>query len=334
MSFRHHVTLTFGKTDEIVEFYPPSSVVLANGAPTAAAQYRVWNGIQGADETPKIGPSNATLDTVSTTVSVVSGYSQSNRKKLYLTSTNGVLRGRRYLLSNAEGQREICIPSLISTTYIEVEEALQFDYAITTSTFIGLRQSFTIDSTFIQDIANINVYGVTALLSQRGSNESQAPPFRVEWRFTAGSQTFRILTSFDVARYPAQDNLSIDDLRELIPDVHLHEWLDQRGQDYSPQLRAARRDLEIDVRGAGYDPDGIQDPQIYQRLLLQKWAVVIGKGMLFAQPEVNSWLETTVDDYAKMFEKLVGTAFRAWYAPSSTGATQPDSPTQLWLKGR
>lgn len=330
--YSHHVALAFGQTGQEVEFYPPAHILLTHGAPASAATYRIYRGTQPDDDAPVVGPSSATLDSVSTTVSTVSGYAQSNRKRLYLNSTTGVVVGRQYLLSNASEQRELVVARSVTATYVDLDRALAFDYPVTTSTLVGLRHAFTIDATFIQDESNINVWGLSPLLGEQSAG-GQSPPFRVEWRYTAGT-VWRTWTDFDVTRHPAGPHLSLSDLRTIIPDIHLGEWVDQRGQDFMPQLKAAERLLQIDIRGAGYDPDSIQDPQVYQSLLLQKWAVVIGKGYQFTQPEVNGWLSMATADYTKMFEKMVGTAFRAWASTGTTGETAIDPPRALWLKGR
>lgn len=334
MANYHHVTLVSGLTGQVVEFYPGQGEILGLGAPASAATYQVFRGTQSNDATPVL-TGTATLSTISTTVSTASGYSAvgGNRHRVTLTSTTGIVVGERYLLANAEGQREIVIPTIVTTTYVDSEEPLAFDYAITTSTFKGLRHYFTIDATFIQDVSSINMFGQSPLLDTATSS-TQYPPYRVEWSYSTGSVGRKTWTTFDVARQAAKSILGLDDLQGIIPEVHLSEWSQQRGQAFQPQLDAARRDLNIDIRSAGYDPDQILDPEIDQRLLLQKWAVTIGKGMLFLQPEISPWLAMVVDDYTKMFEKLIGAGFRAWIATTSTGAITVDPPRQLWMKGR
>lgn len=331
-AFTHHVALIFGASGQTLEFYPPAAEALREGAPTAAATYQVYGGTQSNDETAKFS-GTATLDSVSTTVSTVSGYTQSNRNRLYLTSTASVVVGRRYLLKNAQGQREVVIPTLVETTYVDLEEALANDYAITTSTLVGLRQVFTVDAAFIAAQENINLYSFSPLLDQ-ASEHTQAPPFRVEWRYTTGSTAQRSWTSFDVCRTPAKTLVHLDELLELFPDLIQFESINTRGQGLQPQLRAAERDLRIAVRAAGYDPDQIQDPEYYQRLLLQKWAVVIGNGLLFARPDVGQWLDTVTKDFTVMFQQAIGTALRVWMSTGSTGAVTPDPPRQLWLGSR
>jgi hypothetical protein len=335
MATFNHVALAFGQTGQVVQFYPPMAEVLAYGAPTAAATYRVLQGTQSNDS-PVLFSGTATLDTVSTTVNAGTGYTQGlNRQLVSLTSTTGITVGRRYLLQNAQGQREICVPYMVDVANISVEEQLAYDFTVGTSTFVGLRHSFVIDPTFIVDLSRINVYGaLSPMYFQATTTSTQAPPYRVEWRYTTGTVDQRTWTTFDVARQPAKANLSITDLRGILPDVVFAEWISQRGQDFAPQLEAAQRDMQIDARAAGYDPDAIRDPQVWDRLTLQKWVVIIGKALLFNGANVSAWLEMAMTDYTRMFEKLIGTSLRAWVDTGSVGAITVDPARQLWFRGR
>src|SRR5687768_5184822 len=124
----NHVALTYNVTGQVVSFFPPIAELLANGAPTSAATYKVYGGTQGNDETPKF-TGTASLDAVATTVDAASGYSTTNRQKVNLTATTSITVGYRYLLENANGQRETVVVTYIaSADYVLVEEPLCYDY--------------------------------------------------------------------------------------------------------------------------------------------------------------------------------------------------------------
>lgn len=337
----HHNTLIYNVTGQVIEWYPPASEVLRDGAP-AAASYRAFAGTQSNDDTPKIALASATLESTSLTISSASGYSQTNRNRFNISTTTGAVIGRRYLASNASGQREVVVPSAVGSNYIDVDEPLAYDFAVS-DTFVALRQTFSIPNAFIQDSTNINVWagwrsagGGRTLLTDVGGTNTQAPPYRVEWQYTLGGTPRRDWTTFDVERRQAKANLSIQELREIAPDVAFFEWIVQRGQDFAPQLVAAERDVYVDTRTAGYDPDSITDPQIWNRIVLQKWLVIIGKAMLFNSggKPVSDWLKMTMDDYQKLFQDAIGTACRVWIDTGSTGAITPDPARQMWLRGR
>lgn len=313
-----HSTLAFDSTGQELEVYPPDGEVVAGGPPSSAT-YSIYLGSQSLQDDPELGPTAATLDAVSTTCDAASGASQTNRKRVNLTATTSIVVGRRYLLTNALGQREVVtVASISSGAYVDVTKPLVYDYSAA-DTFKGLRLSFVIDADFVADEEYINDHG---------------DPYRVLWSYTVNSLPRQSWTTFDVHRTPQKSLLSIDDLREVIPDIHLAEWIDQRGQNFEPQLRAAVRDLQVDVRAAGYDPDDIQDPQVYQRLLLQKWAVTVAKGYRFTAPALQPWIDSLAMDYSNLLDKTINVAFRAWATESTTGAISVPVFSQLWLTPR
>lgn len=331
----NYVTLLYGVTGQEVHFYPPMSEVLRDGAPTVAASYRVFRGMDSNDGTPVLS-GTATLEAISTTVSFASGYSADDRTAITLTSTTGIKSGRRYLLQNLIGERELVTVVSVSSGMVTVEEPLAYDYELA-STFVGLRQVFTVDPTFIQSISSINVQASWQATSGKwiyvsGETDSRSPPYRVEWAYTTTSIPRRTWTTFDVERKQAKANLSIVDLRELIPDVHFFEWLGQRGQDFLPQLNLAEKDVFLDIRAAGYDGNAVLDPQIWDRLVLQKWAIHVVAAFMFASSRGSDpWLDKATSDYDKMLNKFVSSQLKLWMSQSTSGDLSPKSPRQMWL---
>jgi len=333
-----HVSLIYGRTGQVVSFYPPDAVVTAEGAPTIAATYSVWRGIQGNNETALLAGS-ATLDTVSTTLTASAGYSQTNRRALTLSSTSNTGVGERYCIGSADtvARREIVtLAQISSSTAAVAEEELSFDYA-SGSTFKGLRHYFTIDSTFIQTESNINVWGSQSggILDPMvfGANypNTAAPSYRVRWVYATGSTTRETWTTFDVCRKPAQANLSITDLRSVAPDLPYLEPAAQFGQNWAPQLVRAEMDVALDIRGDGYDPNAINDPEFYDRLVLWKWAVNVGYALWIGGTK-PAWFDSVREEYTNLRAKFVTATLKAKVDLGTTGATTVNPVAQLWLR--
>ena len=324
-----HVALTYGRTGQTVEMYPPVAELINDGPPASAANYRVLAGTKSNDETAEIALTAATLDSVSTTVDVVSGYAQTNRTRLYLTATTNIAIGRYYLVANTAGQREVVrVANIAAGDYVELEVPLSYDYAITSSTFKGIRHYFTIDATFIATESKINVYGTPSLDGGRSAS-TNAPPYRVEWVYsTAGSIPRNTWTTFDVVRQQFKHSVSVGDIRRLVPDVVFTEWTQQRGQGFEPQIDEAAQRVQYDIRMAGYDPDAVRDPFVLDQLI--KYAtlsVLKGAGLP---------LELTFEDYEgiyrKKFDAAIGTSLKAWMDTGSEGSITPAPAQQLWLR--
>lgn len=329
----NHVAIPFGVTTTVVSFYPPDAELIREGACTAAATYKVYRGTKSDDEDPEFS-GTATLDGVSTTVDAASGYAQTNRQKLNVAATTSMAVGERYLISAAKGHREIgTVTSITSADYVELEEPLAYDYAAS-DTVKGIRHYFTIDATFIADESNITVYGSNALFDRVADTNTIAPPFRVRWSYTTGSVAQITWTTLAVVRAPAKTRITGNDLRGLLPDAMLEEWLLQRGQDFAPQVLAAERDVRIDARANGYDPDSVRDPEIWDRIVLQKLVLLIAEAKLAGGADVGPWLEVAHTKYVQYLEKTLGTTLRAWVDTSTTGGITPEPARQLWLRGR
>lgn len=329
MAYRSHVALVYNLTGQTVEFYPPTDILLAEGAPTAAATYKVWAGVQLNDDTPKFSGA-ATLDTVSTVTETTSGANETPRNRVFLASTTGAAIGRRYLITDSAGaNRIVVVPrAVLGGIGVDHENDLPIDVA-GNSPFVGLRHVFTVDPTFIASPVNINIYGGIlgrVLLTDSGDTDTIAPPYRVEWTYITGAGvTRKHWTTFDVTRAPLKHNVTIDHVKASMPDVIWMEWTQQRGQDFQPQICEAFERLKYDIRMAGYDPNMVTDPQVVDRLVTLGARACIATAL---DKDPDGKIEAA---YSRAFEKAIGTGLRAWIAVDGSGATAVKPARQLWL---
>lgn len=336
MVYRAHVGLVYNQTGQQVEFYPPTDEVLALGAPVSAATYKVWAGTQANDTTPML-TGTATLDSVSTTTQSIAGPDASgNRAVVQLTSVTGVVISRRYLMTNVASngsQRMVVVPVSMAGNFVTHQNDIATDFD-PLSTFAGLRQVFTIDSTFIQTSSNINVYGGVnafggvngkALLIDSGDTDTTAPPYRVQWTYSIGGLTKQHWTTFDVCRSPLKHNVSVDHVKASMPDIVWLEWVQQAGADFQPQIDEAFQRVIYDVVMAGYDPNMITDPRVVDRLVTLASRAVIATAL---EKDPDGKIEA---NYKNAFEKAIGTGLHTWIAVDGSGATAVTPARQLWL---
>ena len=337
--YREHVALVFGVTGQALEFYPPTDEIMQDGPPASAATVTVYKGDGSNDDPASIAfTGTATLDSVSTTTDAAAGPSQSVRDKVPLTATTNVVAGRRYLLTNtaaAGGQRQIIIPKAIaSADYVTHSGDVGYDFA-SGSTFLGLRHSLTVDSTFIATTSNINFFGNPTPSMGTVGQGAPAPPYRAVWAYpTGGGLSRRYTTTFDVARAPLKHNVDAARIRRLLPDSVHDEWLAQRGGDLAPQIAEAFDRLRFDVRMAGYDPDAITDPEITNRLTAMATCALLATHGVGRPGDraAEAWAEEWERRYQNEFQKAIGTVMRAWTQADSTGALASTPPQQLWLE--
>lgn len=249
-------SVVYGVTGQILELYPPE------GVPSSAATYKVYRADQSNDSAVEF-EGTATADSVTTTVDAASGFSQTNRRKVNLTATTSIAIGRRYIIENAESQKETLSPTKIASgDYVENATDLAYDYA-TGATFKGFRQSFTVDATFIADESNIT--------------HADGTSYRVLWSYTVGGIPCRRWTYFDVVRQAKLHNVTADDLMELWPDVKGEEWIEQRGEQFKKQIDAAFERVTFDAKMAGVEVYRLRDGQYLDELVRQCALMVIAE---------------------------------------------------------
>ncbi len=336
MSQNSRIALVYNQTGQTVEIYPPEKELRDLGFPTSAATYSVWRGEQSNDDTAVLS-GTATLDSVSTTLTASAGYAETNRRQVSLASAVNVDVAIAYGIANSSEQREIVRPYAVTSSsgVVKLENELQYDY-VSGASFVGLRHSFTIDSTFIQDSSNINVYGTRtdSFDPNRAVRLGMAPPFRVRWTYTAGSIQQITWTYFDVVRQRAKHNVTIEDLRELDPDISDRQWKQGRGSQYQKQLDGAWDRILFYVRAAGYDEDRIREGPMLDELVRCCTLMIIAQaGNCPPKRELEQYITEKTDLFYAMKGDAFGAGLSMWIDTGSTGAIDPQPYVQpRWIR--
>jgi hypothetical protein len=300
--------LVFGVTGQVVEFYPPESVL---GAASAGATYSVFGPQADLDGTAEFTGS-ATLDSVSTTFDAASGFSNtSDRDRCYLTATTNIAIGRTYLATTTNNQKELVkVDAIKSADWVSKEGPLFYDY-VSTDTFLGLRHSFTVDATWIAEEENIGT------------------DWKILWVYTIGGVSYRAWTYLDVVRAVAKADITGAELYELFPDLRHEQHADLRGTDWEHIKEYATKQLRFDIQRFGTTLDQIRSDD---------WNIVLLNGMRFALAE-SGWhppgrdQETFVtDSKAKYWESLSDIAKRVLVDKGTSGAATQKGVAQLTFR--
>ena len=240
--------------------YPPEAI---KGAASGTTTYSVWKGGEDLDNSAEFS-GNATSDPVSTTVDANSGISSANRKLLNVASTANIVEGDQYLVTNAEGRSEIVtIEGIASGVSVTVDADLAYDY-VSGDAFVGLRQYFTVDASFIADENNINIL---------------KRPYKVKWSYTVDSVAYVHWTYFDVVRVDVKHNVRGEDLYAAWPELAHSEPVDDAGEAWAPQISEAWRQVAYDLRNDGVDISQVRDDDVNVLLVSKSLLVVAEAGM-------------------------------------------------------
>lgn len=253
--------ITYGVTGQSLELYPPE---WAAGVPSAAT-FKVWEGGDGDDQAVEFEGS-ATVDSVSTTLDGAAGAARhaatGGRRRIPLTATTNIVKGREYLVENANGQVErVKVVAIASGDYVDVQHDLAYDYA-SGATFKGLRMTAAVDATFVATEAKLN---------------DPTEPYRVLWTYTLGGVTRKHWTQFDLVRAAKQHGVTVQSLFGAWPSIL---------QQFSPEERlVAGADLideawsrvETDLKLNGIDPNSVRDPSLIDVLVKEAAMEVLGR---------------------------------------------------------
>lgn len=239
-------SIRYNETGQTLELYP------RYGVPDAAATYAVWLDGQDLDEDPELS-GTATADSVDTTFDAASGPGQTDRHRANVTSETGIVVGRLYWAETAAGASEEVPAIEVGSGYVRGQHPLANTYAAS-DTFKGHRQSFTVDSSFVQDESHITIGDC---------------PWRVRWRYQVGSIQREEWTEFDIERITFETEVRFSDLVAIVPDLAYMEPAAQQGQQYKPQEQEARELVKELLAEQDVDIDNVLDQEGLHRCLVK-----------------------------------------------------------------
>lgn len=304
-------SLVYNLTGQTVEFYPPE---WADGVPSAAATYKVWQGSESMDNTPEF-TGTATADSVDTTFDAASGFSETNRRTANLAATTSITVGAFYRAANAISQAELLeVGAITSTVSVTVRHEMKRDYA-SADTFKGLRQTLTIDPTFIALEEKINA-----------TND----PWKIEWSYTINSVARKHMTFFDVVRVAKQHNVVAEDLYDLRADLEFTEPTSQRGEAWEPQIEAGFVMVTDHLRDYKITVSQVRDAERLDNLVKHAAMLIIAEdGNAPDGRDTQVYVEERQAKYQARLENVRNDFHRD---TGSDGAITPGAETQFWFK--
>jgi len=298
----------YNLTGQTVTAYPPEWL---EGRPSSI-NVSVYRGDGGNDDTAEFTAAGQLLGT-NKTITAASGYSQAQRNKLFVSTATDLYVGRTYRLANAFGQVELVTLKYVQVTspvHVLTEHDLAYDYT-TSDTLENLQMSFTVDATWVADESNLSPAG--------------APPYRVIWSYTLNGIARRLVTYLRLVRQTWKDLLTIEDVKEVWPDITDKEWRQTRGQQFAYMINAAGDALRVDIITAGYDPERIRDTEILKELHRAKFFALAGK-MGIAPPgrDAEVYAQQAANDYQVLFQKTIGATTKVFLDEGTEGAASAE----------
>lgn len=281
-----------------------------------SATFAVFRSI-ASDDTVAEFSGTATLDSVSTTASLASGTSQADPQKISLTSTSGIVAGRRYLISETS-RMEWVDPIEVAATYVRARYPLKSDYT-TAATFVSTTLVADIDAAWVNLIVNLS------------DHRDPEPGYRVKWTITTAGGVSIAYSFFDFVRAPIGPHVDMDDLNARAPGLDDSLPVEYRVEDGRPLIDATWRAVKAHLASAGIDADAIRNDELIDELVVLRSLRTLAEGgwkpLGFDLP---TYIELTTRNYDAFFTQHVLTLNRL---ADSVGSGSDWRPTQpMWSK--
>ncbi len=246
-----HQNIVFDLTGQTFTYDPPETF-RPSGTPTVEVMQA------GVDDDTAVETATTgacSVDAVNTTLGAAAA---AGATSITVASGTGIVRGRRYLLTDVDGDCEQVECISITSTTVGLRQPLINSYAITSSTFQGCRISIDVDSTWVADKSN---------LSDALGGIAGAAGYRLRWAYTTNSIATIGVSYADLVRYQAKNLVSPLDVDRRFPG-----WIDRLGPDYSRDQGAgliaeAFEAVRMDALGDGQAVRRIRDTEILSELV-------------------------------------------------------------------
>jgi len=247
-----HQEIIFGLASQTFYFDPPETY-RASGTPTV----RVFSGDSDDTSTALTATTGAaSVDSVNTTLN---GAVSAGTQTLTVASGTGIARGRRYLLTDTDGNCEQIEVAAVSSTTVRTRQPIVNDYA-SGSTFQGTRISISVLDSWAADTANLTdiLGGPSTEARLIESNRAiGAAGYRLRWSYTVDSVATIGVSYADLVRYQAKNLVSPLDVDRIFPG-----WIDR----LPPDDRADQGRAFIDEAFQAVKMDALTDAQLVRRM--------------------------------------------------------------------
>ncbi len=269
--------LTYGLLAQTLE------VMCRTGRPSSAT-FEVFRQFALDESTPEFSGS-ATVDTPNTTLSAAAGPAQSDPQRIPLTSTAGLVGGKRYLVAQNALQEWVDLVE-IGSGYARAASPLQNDFTAG-ATFQSTHLSAAVDATFIQNISNLS------------DTIDTTPDYRVVWTITVGGVVLpTVYTYFDVVRTPIVHSVDINDIDAAVPGVIDSLPVQHRADQGRRLIERAYSSVRADLVKNSLDVNALRDDEVLDELVILRTIRSLAEGG-WSPPGIDktAFLETATRNY-------------------------------------
>ena len=312
-----HQEIVYNLTGQTFAYDPPEG--RASGTPTV----QVFDAGSDDDAPAESATTGAcSVDAVSTTISVAA---DAGEVAMTVTSGTGVTKGRRYQLTDADGQRELVEVATVSGTAVTVRHPLVNSYA-SGADFEGTRISIGVNATWMATPGNLS----DAFGADTGSSGSSG--YRLRWAYTVDSVATIGVSYADLVRYQAKNLVSPLDVDRTFPG-----WIDRLPPDYREDQGAAIIDeafhaVRMDALADAHVLRRLRDTQVLAELVRYRANLILVSANVMHNGVDIRALEAARQVYDQRYESLLREPKVTEDVGDGGGASGPATRLPAWVR--
>lgn len=293
------------------------SYVVPEGRPSSVDSVEVyWHRDKDDDTKEGAISGSGSVNAVDTSVSSSSGASESNPRRIELSSTSDIEVGEEYLVENTSGTSEWVEVTGSDSNGVDVRYPLSHDYAAG-STFRGTKISATIDSTWVSDKDHLPDVGL-----------SPRPDYRVRWKYTVDSKSYAKDTYFRLGRYAGRHGVRVIDVAQRSTSFALDQ---QRYEDNGERFiesgyERVRADLYANNLGEAY----LRDREVTWELTIRAAILNHQLDKIYMGGGSADAVTVSQDEYNNHLNRVIQVKLHAPADANADGSAQRPRTQSLW----
>jgi hypothetical protein len=273
-----------------------------SGTPTVQV-FSTGTDDDGTAETATTG--SCAVDSVNTTIATTAV--SAGAVTFTVASGTGITRGRRYLITDSDGDQEWAEVVAITGTTVTVRHPLINGYAIG-STFVGTRITISVLDSWAATKSKITDVLGAVWRTTVASPEDWAPGasgYRLRWSYTVGGVATIGVSYADLVRYQAKNLVTPLDVDSLFPG-----WIDRLVNDYRADQGAsliaeAFQAVRMDALADAQLLRRVRNTEVLRELVMYRANVLAVQNAVCANAVASATLDVARELYAERYRALI-----------------------------
>ena len=291
----------FNITGQSFFYDPPEG--RPDASPTPAIVVRLNTSGDATAQLEAATTGSVAIDSVNTTTTVDAA---AGAQVLTLSSSSGVVRGRRYILTSIGGDKEVVEVLTIASNVVGLRRPLINAFA-SGATFVGSRLTVSIDATWVETQGKISDILATTWRTTKESNHwwgAGYAGYRLTWSYSFGGSPTIGVSFADLVRYNAKSLVTPADVDTTFPG-----WIDRLPTDYFEDQGAALiveafHAVRMDAIGDDQVVRRIRNTEILRELTIYRANVILARTQVMAGA-APAILHEAREEYAQRYDQLM-----------------------------